>query len=182
MTTLADLPTRHRLGDLLPSLYAEDDFAQRFTAGLDRVLAPILSIVDNVASYLDPVLAPTDVLTWLAGWVAADLSPDWPVGLRRAVVARAVELHRRRGTRGGLVDRLWLCMGVRAEVRDGPGATWSRTPGTALPGEPARTAVVRVWLDRPGTIDRDQLAALVAASCPAHLTCTVEVLDAPPAG
>jgi phage tail-like protein len=182
VTTLADLPARHRLGDLLPALYAEDDFAQRFTAGLDRVLAPILSIVDNFASYLDPALAPTDVLDWLAGWVAADLSADWPAGLRRAVLARAVELHRRRGTRGGLVDRLWLCLGVRAEVADGPGAAWSRTPGTDLPGEPAREAVVRVWRDGPGEINRDQVAALVAVSCPAHLTCAVEVLDAPPAG
>ncbi|MEN3358207.1 MAG: hypothetical protein V7637_2189 [Mycobacteriales bacterium] len=179
---LAELPSRHRLGDLLPAMYADDDFAQRFTVGLDTVLAPILSTLDNLAAYLDARLAPEDFLRWLGGWVAAQLDPAWPLPLRRTVVARAVELHRWQGTRRGLVDRLWLCLGVRADVLDGPGATWSASPGTRLPGTPTRTAVVRVWPDRHGAdqIDREQVRALVTAACPAHLSCTVEVLPGRP--
>jgi phage tail-like protein len=177
---VAALPSRHRLGDLLPAMYADDDFAQRFTTGLDSVLAPIMSTLDNLPAYLDARLAPDDFLHWLAGWVAAQLDPAWPLPLRRTVVARAVQLHRRQGTRRGLVDRLWLCLGVHADVLDGPGATWSTNPGTELPGGPTRTAVVRVWSDRPGEIDPDQVRALVAAACPAHLSCTVEVLPGPP--
>ncbi|MEU1297162.1 phage tail protein, partial [Streptomyces sp. NPDC005840] len=34
------LPSRYPIGEQLPALYAEDDFAQRFTSGLDTVLAP----------------------------------------------------------------------------------------------------------------------------------------------
>ena len=42
------------IGEQLPALYADDDFAQRFTAGLDTVLAPVFSTLDNLPAYLDP--------------------------------------------------------------------------------------------------------------------------------
>jgi hypothetical protein len=73
---------------------------------------------------------------------------------------------------------------VHAEVLDGPGATWSRTPGAELPGPGtgpgAGTVVVRVWPGATDKVDRDRVTALVAAVCPAHITCTVEVLSEPP--
>jgi len=169
---------------MLPAMYAGDDLVQRFTSGLDAVLSVILSTLDNMAGYFDPRLAPEDFLEWLSSWVATGLDPAWPEPLRRAVVLRAVELHRWRGTARGLVDRLELSLGVHAEVLDGPGAAWSRTPGAELPGTGtgpgAGTVVVRVWPDSAGEVDRDRVAALVAAVCPAHVTCTVEVLSKPP--
>lgn len=63
------LPSRHPIGEQLPALYAEDDFAQRFTAGLDTVLAPVFATLDSLPSYFDPRLAPADFLSWLASWV-----------------------------------------------------------------------------------------------------------------
>lgn len=169
---LPDLPSRHPLGDMLPAMYAEDDFALRFTAGLDAVLSALLSTMDNLPAYLDPALAPEDFLSWLSSWVAAELDPAWPLPLRRAVVARAIALHRRRGTAGGLVERLSLSLGVRAEVVDGPEVRWSSSPDTELPrgdGNP----VVRVY----GPVDRRRVEAVVASVCPVHLTCVVEVVD-----
>ncbi|MGW2847530.1 hypothetical protein ACWC5G_21895, partial [Streptomyces sp. NPDC001274] len=59
------LPSRYPIGGLLPALYADDDLAQRFTAGLDTVLAPVLSTLDNLPAYFDPALAPADFLPWL---------------------------------------------------------------------------------------------------------------------
>ncbi|MFJ9620397.1 phage tail protein I [Streptomyces sp. NPDC101181] len=175
------LPSRYPIGELLPALYADDDLAQRFTAGLDTVLAPVLSTLDNLPAYVDPALAPADFLPWLASWVGMDLDPAWPVELRRAVVARAVELHRRRGTRRGLVERLRLCCGVGAEVRDGGGATWSATPGAALPPPPSGELLVRVWPVRAGdAVDERRVRDVVAASCPVHLGHRVEVLTGPP--
>jgi phage tail-like protein len=176
---LPGLPSRYPLGTLLPSMYATDDFAQRFTAGLDTVLAAVISTLDNLPAYLDARLAPDDFLSWLASWVAADPDPDWPPELRRTVVRHAVESHRRLGTARGLVDRLWLCLGVHAEVADGAGAIWSSTPDTDLPGEAATEVTVRVWPGR-GEVDQAQVTAMVDAVCPAHLTCRVEVLPGPP--
>lgn len=170
---LPELPSRHPLGGMLPAMYAADDFALRFTTGLDAVMSTLLSTMDNLPAYLDPALAPEDFLAWLSSWVAAELDPAWPLPLRRAVVRKAVALHRRRGTARGLVERLSLSLGVRAEVVDGPRASWSATPDTDLPGRQGDPVVVRVW----GPVDRAQVDAVVTSVCPVHVTCVVEVVE-----
>ncbi|MEV4442197.1 phage tail protein [Streptomyces sp. NPDC049577] len=175
------LPSRHPIGGLLPALYADDDFAQRFTAGLDTVLAPVFSTLDNLPAYLDPRVAPLDFVTWLASWVGAADDPGWPAELRREAVVRAVELHRRRGTRRGLVERLRLTLGVNADVTGDGGAVWSRTAGSGLPPEPSGEVVVRVWPGRDPRVDVGRVREVVRALCPVHVSCRVEVLPGPPA-
>ncbi|MFJ3580980.1 phage tail protein I [Streptomyces sp. NPDC090127] len=174
------LPSRHPIGALLPALYADDDLAQRFTAGLDTVLAPVLSTLDNLPAYFDPALTPPDFLHWLATWVGVDLDEEWPEELARTVVARAMELHRWRGTRRGLVERLRLCLGAEAEIVDGGGATWSNTPDSELPPAPAGELLVRAWPTDSRTITAHQVLEVVMSSCPVHLTCRVEILPGPP--
>ncbi|MER6114357.1 phage tail protein [Streptomyces sp. NPDC001743] len=174
------LPSRYPIGGLLPALYADDDLAQRFTAGLDTVLAPVLSTLDNLPAYFDPALTPDDFLPWLSSWVGAGLDPAWPTELRRAAVARAVELHRWRGTRRGLTEHLRLCFGVEAHVHDGGGAAWSREPGAELPPPPTGELLVRVRATDGGPVDAARVLRVVEASCPAHLTCRVEILPGTP--
>lgn len=176
------LPSRHPIGELLPALYADDDLAQRFTAGLDTVLAPVFATLDNLPAYLDPKVAPADFLAWLASWVGAADDPRRPGEARREAVARAVELHRWRGTGRGLVEALRLALGVRAEVTGDGGATWSRTPGADLPPEPAAGPLVRVWPEPGGDVDPDRVREIVRAVCPVHTVCRVEVLPGPPTG
>ncbi|UUN26508.1 phage tail protein [Streptomyces sp. FIT100] len=175
------LPSRYPIGGQLPALYADDDFAQRFTAGLDTVLAPVFATLDNLPAYLDPRVAPTDFLAWLASWVGADDDPRWPVELRREAVVRAVELHRWRGTRRGLVECLRLALGVDAEVTGDGGAAWSSTPGADLPPEPPAETLVRVWPGRQTRVDADRVREIVRAMSPVHTVCRVEVLPGPPA-
>ncbi|WP_371515577.1 phage tail protein [Kitasatospora sp. NBC_01300] len=174
------LPSPHPIGELLPALYAEDDFAQRFTAGLDTVLAPVFATLDNLPAYFQPRLAPADFVEWLADWVAVETDPAWPEEVRRAVVGRAVELHRWRGTRRGLRERLRLILGVGAQIVDGGGVAWSTTAGAELPPAPSGELLVRVWPERTAAVDEEQVLAVVRASCPVHLTCRVEVLPGPP--
>ncbi|WP_328958232.1 phage tail protein [Kitasatospora purpeofusca] len=186
------LPSRHPIGEQLPALYADDDFAQRFTAGLDTVLAPVFTTLDNLPSYFDPRLAPADFLAWLAGWVGGADDPRWPLALRREAVARAVELHRWSGTRRGLVEALRLVLGVSAEITGDGGAAWSSTAGGALPPAPGDEVVVRVWprhggavdatheVDAAHQVDADRVRALVRSLCPVHTVCRVEVLPGPP--
>ncbi|MFF2958755.1 phage tail protein [Streptomyces sp. NPDC057963] len=174
------LASRCPIGGLLPALYADDDLAQRFTAGLDTVLAPVLSTLDNLPAYFDPALTPADFLPWLSSWVGADIDPAWPEELRRLVVARAVDLHRWRGTRRGLIEHLRLCFGVHADIQDGGGVAWSSEPGAELPPAPTGELLVRVWAVRGGPVDASRVHDVVAASCPVHLTCRVEILPGPP--
>ncbi|MCQ4045096.1 phage tail protein [Streptantibioticus rubrisoli] len=175
------LVSRHPIGGLLPALYADDDLAQRFTAGLDTVLAPVLSTLDNLPAYLDPRLAPSDFVEWLSSWVGTAVEPEWPEERRRDIVVRAMELHRRRGTRRGLVERLRQGLGVEAEVIDGGGATWSATAGSQLPAGAAGEVVVRVRPGRTATVDEAEVLDIVRAACPVHVTCRVEILPRPPA-
>ncbi|MDT0399819.1 MULTISPECIES: phage tail protein [Streptomyces] len=172
------LPSRYPIGGQLPALYADDDFAQRFTAGLDTVLAPVFSTLDNLPAYLDPRVAPVDFLVWLASWVGAADDPQWPEERRREAVARAVELHRWRGTRRGLVEALRLALGVDAEVTGDGGAVWSSTAASGLPPEPPAEVLVRVRA--PGAVDVDRVHEIVRAMSPVHTAFRVEVLAAPP--
>ncbi|WP_330306023.1 MULTISPECIES: phage tail protein [unclassified Streptomyces] len=174
------LPSQYPIGGQLPALYADDDFAQRFTAGLDTVLAPVFATLDNLPSYLDPRVAPSDFLAWLASWVGAADDPRWPVELRREAVVRAVELHRWRGTRRGLVEGLRLALGVHAEVSGDGGAAWSSTAGTDLPPEPPAETLVRVWPGREARVDERRVHEVVRAMCPVHTVCRVEILPGPP--
>ncbi|WP_224283537.1 phage tail protein [Streptomyces sp. LS1784] len=174
------LPSPHPIGELLPALFADDDLAQRFTAGLDTVLAPVFATLDNLPAYFRPGLAPADFLDWLASWVAVEVDPAWPVEVRRAVVERAVELHRWRGTRRGLTERLRLVLGAGAEIVDGGGVSWSTDPDAGLPPAPSGEVLVRVWPLHGPEPDEDQVRSVVRAGCPVHLTCRVEILPGPP--
>ncbi|KNE78756.1 MULTISPECIES: phage tail protein [Streptomyces] len=68
------------LGLMLPALFADDELAQRFTAGLDEVLAPFLNVLDCLEAYFDPSLAPLDFTAWLGGWVGAETEQDTAAG------------------------------------------------------------------------------------------------------
>ncbi|GLW89979.1 phage tail protein [Actinokineospora globicatena] len=175
---LPGLPSTHPIGALLPALYATDDFALRFTSGLDDVLSVVLSTLDNLTAYFDPALTPEDFLVWLSSWVAERTDPRWPEPVRRELVHRAVDLHRDRGTAAGLAARLRLALGVGVRITDGPGVAWSDSADADLPGS-VPNLVVQVWPDR-ATADHDQVIAVVAAHCPVHLTPQVEILPTAP--
>src|SRR3954468_10105499 len=95
---IENLSTRCPLGGMLPMLYQDDDFALRFTAALDEVLAPALWALDDLDAYVDPWLAPPDFLEWVAGWVGVELDQTWSEERRRAMVAGAADLFRWQGT------------------------------------------------------------------------------------
>ncbi|MCC6832932.1 MAG: phage tail protein [Thermoleophilia bacterium] len=176
--TVPGLLSAFPIGATLPALYQEDDLARRLTAAFDEVLAPAISTIDNLGAYLDPALTPDDFLEWLGGWVAALLDETWPMARRRAFVAQAADLHRRRGTVGGLADHIRVFTDGEVDIREGGGVAWSATSGGALPGGPTRSLHVRVTVPRAADVDPARLEALVAAAKPAHLGHTVEVVTA----
>ncbi|MFK0264755.1 phage tail protein [Streptomyces angustmyceticus] len=180
--TTAGLPSPHPLGAALPAVYADDDFTQRFVAGLDAVLAPLFHVLDCLESYFTPALAPEDFVDWLTTWVGTELDGTEPPATRRRAVATAVALHRVRGTRRGLSEAVHLAFGVRPEIIESGGATWSARPLGAFPGSvrPGLRVVLRV--DDPAGADPHRLHAVVAAARPAHLPFTVEVTARPAPG
>jgi phage tail-like protein len=168
---------------MLPAVFAEDDMAQRFVAGLDDVIAPILSVLDCLDTYFTPSLAPADFTRWLGWWIGAEtdgIEDDDPRGEARlrAAVAAAAYLHRVRGTRRGLAEAVRLAFGVEPEITESGGAAWTARPRGPVPGERRPRLHVAVALPAPTGADTRRLDALVAAARPAHMPYTVQVTAA----
>jgi len=71
--------------------------------------------------FYDPHVAPTDFLDWLSRWTAFTLDLDWPEPQKRALIKRAVDLYRIRGTKRGLALFLTLFTGHEPDIEEN---TW----------------------------------------------------------
>ena len=171
------LASSHPLGLALPAMYQEDEFTQRFVAGLDEVLAPVLLTLDCLAAYFDPFLAPADFVGWLAGWVAQPVDDGLPEKLRRELVRQAAELHRWRGTARGIAAEVRLLTGGEVEVNDTGGTTVSQAAGGAPAIPMVNEVIVRVRVPDPAAVDVRRIREVVAAAVPAHVRPTVEVVE-----
>jgi phage tail-like protein len=173
---VAELDSPHQLGDMLPALFQEDEFAQRMCRALDEVLAPVFATLDCQEYYFDPTLTPVDFLDWLAGWVGVILDQNWPEARRRAWVEQAGELYRWQGTARGIAQYVALYTGQVPLVTDSGGVVWSGIPDGEVPGSPTPEVVVEVTVSDPTTVDTRHLDAIVAAAKPAHVAHRVEVV------
>src|SRR5262245_58536674 len=169
---ITEVPSTRPLASFLPAMLQADDFCVRFTQGLDPVLAPVLSTIDNLDAYVDPWLTPPDFLDWLAGWFGIELDATWPEERRRALVANALELGRWRGTVLGLAMLVELYTGGPAEIIDGGAVLASEDPTEPLPGGAVTTVVVR-YTAGPD-VDGARLVRLVRDFVPAHLAVRCE--------
>jgi phage tail-like protein len=154
----------------------KEPFAQRWTSGLDAVLAPIFSCLDNIEAYLDPGLTPSDFLDWLGTWMGLIADETWPIERRRTFVSQASSLYRMRGTPKGLGEQVRIFTGGEVVVLERGGTAYSTQSGAALPGSRGYDMIVRVRVDDPSLVDAARLEALVAAAKPAHLAHKVEVV------
>jgi phage tail-like protein len=71
--------------------------------------------------FYDPHVAPIDFLNWLSSWTAFTLDLDWPEPQKRALIKRAVDLYRIRGTKRGLALFLRLFTGHEPDIEEN---TW----------------------------------------------------------
>jgi phage tail-like protein len=172
-----DLPTARPLGELLHACLQEDGFVMRWTAGLDAVLAPLLSVLDCLDAYVDPRTAPADFLDWLAAWVGVGLDEHWNPSQARAVVAAGVGLHRVRGTSEGLCDALRIAGADSVEITETGGVTWTTTPGAGPRPEDTPRIQVVIRTSRMDISSAAVLAQIVEAAKPAHVAHTIEVLS-----
>lgn len=173
---LSGLVNPHPMARGLPAMFQQNEFAVNFVDGLDDVMAPIMQVLDNFPAYLDPELAPPDFIEWLATWVGLVLDRNWPLERRRAMLARATELYKWRGTQQGLSEHVQLYTGVEPEIEDSGAVTWGVAPNSPLPGSNEPTITVRVRVGNDDDVDEQRLDRLVAAAKPAHVRHRVEVV------
>jgi len=140
----------------LPAVYQDGDFGMRFIGELERVLDPIVAILDALPAHFDPHHAPSDVLELLASWTGIALDESQPLHHRRDVVRRAAELSRWRGTRRGL----WLALrltfpDVPLRVEDRGGIRWRPDQET----EPVPPPSCVVYCDEPVPVEQQAAIA-----------------------
>jgi phage tail-like protein len=169
------LGSPYSLAQLLPSVYQDDDFTVRLTAGWDEVIAPVISTLDCLEAYVDPQLTPADFLVWLADRMGTQLDEDWPLERKRAATAHAVEGHRTRGTVAGVRGRIALATGGEVELVDSGGVFTSDRPETPFPEGLPSVAVIRIIVEREQDADLVDLEALVQECLPAHVAYRMEV-------
>jgi len=96
----------------LPEVYQEDEqsaaFLERFLSVFETSFANVESEIEQITRYFDPYGVPSESLPWLEDWLAIEAYREWPESARRELLARAPELYKKRGTRGGLRDILEL--------------------------------------------------------------------------
>jgi phage tail-like protein len=78
------------------------------------------NLSDNWRFY-DPHVTPPEFLSWLSNWTAFALDLDWPEQQKRALIRRAVDLYRIRGTKRGLMLFLRLFTGHEPDIQEN---TW----------------------------------------------------------
>ncbi len=87
------------------------DFFERFVAGFEGVLTRLEDKVASAHLLTDADAAPEAALEWLSGWIGLTMAPGLDTSRRRAMLANAMRLHRRRGTLGGLLLALDIASG-----------------------------------------------------------------------
>lgn len=161
----------------LPGVLQDDEFMQRFVKAFDDAYAPIFATLDSLTCYFDASLAPPDFLDYLATWVGVELDDSWDMKQRRAVIAGAALVHRRRGTSRGIQEALSVGLDAAVDIQDSGGCTWSKTPGGEVPGTSPSQVAVRIRAADPSTVDTRRVEALLEATKPAHVRHNYVVTD-----
>lgn len=107
--------------EFLPAIYRRSDAVGRNVVRdlcfiFEHMFGSIETIIENEYSYFDPHECPPEFLPWLATWTAMVVDLDWEESKKRAIIKRAVDLYRLRGTRRGLILFLWLFTGQEATI------------------------------------------------------------------
>jgi phage tail-like protein len=193
-TASIQVASQARFIKYLPALYAEqDELMGRFLMLFESVWSPLGAQIDAMHYYLDPRTAPAGLLPWLAHCVDLALSDQWTEPQRRRLIASALRLYRRRGTRRGLQDFLEIYTGQKPQIiehrannlRLGSGARLATSvalgqrniPHTFtvilnLPPVQAATSQERVRKEA----DRQRMVeAIIEAEKPAHTAYTLQI-------
>lgn len=186
--TLRAASARRYLRGSLPAVYSESPHRRPLPVmglleGFERVLDPVVMLLDNLASHLQPATAPAEILDFLMEAIGAPVDDTLPLPARRALAIDAARIARSRGTKAGLQLTLEHALpDLTPQVLDNGGATWgprasppapadhpSHAPADRSPPAPeaATPSAFEVLLARePTALQRAQLVRCIADHLP----------------
>ncbi|WP_370424179.1 phage tail protein (plasmid) [Streptomyces sp. QH1-20] len=178
------VPGSRSLRAILPESYRQGDFADRFIAGFDDALAPLITTLDCLDAYFSPRTAPEHFVTWMLSWSNTALPACVGMTGRRNALLLGHQLHGLRGTAAGLDLLVRYVLGGRLELTESGGTHYAARPDDPAvrgPGPAGPRAQVRVLLPY-GTVARhpgavDDLTELVREWIPAHVYADVTIED-----
>jgi len=161
----------------IPPMLQDDPSIVAFLDGLDELIAPVISVLDSFDAYLDPQIAPLDMVRYMGGWVLASMDDVWTEEIVRRDVSRAAYRAKWAGTERALHDRL-----VPYEVRDltvvDPGGTMVET----APTDPSSwhdpdefVVVLKVTPKTAGAAEIERIERIARTVVPAHVSVRVTV-------
>ncbi|MFZ3475140.1 hypothetical protein ACODT3_00190 [Streptomyces sp. 4.24] len=167
---------------ILPESYRQGDFADRYLAGFDDALAPLITALDCLDAYFDPRTAPDSFVTWMLDWSLTALPACVGSQGRRNALLLGHRLHGLRGTRTGLDLLVRYVLGGRLELTESGGTHCAAGPDDpSIPTPGTARAQLRVLLPygtsggRVGVIE--DVSELVRQWIPVHVAAEVVVED-----
>jgi phage tail-like protein len=144
-----DFP-RTTSADLLPAAFrqdpAADDFTERFLSLFDTSLAEIDRVIERYPALLDAAGVPDQALPWLAGLLGLSFEAGWDADVRRALIAAAPALYRRRGTPWALSEAIRVVFHVDPVLDELAGDRhWAQVRATANPAGARGLGSVRLF-------------------------------------
>lgn len=107
----------------LPAIYSEEpesrDLTARFLSIFEAVEVDIGAVIGGLHRLFEPLAGDPGFFPWLAARLDLVLDPSWPVARQREILAAAVGLYRRRGTRAALETMLSWYGGPGIRVVEG---------------------------------------------------------------
>ena len=105
----------------LPALYRRSDAVGHNVVRdvcwlLEHMFGRLEKTIEHNHLYYDPHTTPGEFLSWLASWMAFTVDLDWPEARKRALIKRAVNLYRIRGTKRALALFLTLFTGYEPTI------------------------------------------------------------------
>ncbi|MFJ6054575.1 hypothetical protein [Streptomyces sp. NPDC092307] len=178
------VPGSRSLRAILPESYRQGGFADRFIAGFDDTLAPVVTVLDCLDAYFDPRTAPDTFVTWMLEWTHTSLPACVGPDGRRGALLLGRRLHGLRGTAVGLELLVRHVLRGRLELVESGGTYWSTGP--RFPPE-AASALARVRVVLPsgtatGNGAREAVEELLREWVPAHVGIEMTVVSQDPPG
>ncbi|WP_432000542.1 hypothetical protein [Streptomyces sioyaensis] len=170
---------------MLPESYRAGDFADRFIAGFDDTLAPLIETLDCLEAYFGPRTAPADFLAWTLRWTGTDLPAAVGTTGRRNALLLGRRLHGLRGTQAGLELLAHAVLEATVEVAESGGTVRGRWPQECPRADEGAARPAHPWADvhlvlSPAASERcggrtGDVEALVRDWLPAGVTSRVRV-------
>jgi len=166
------------LSKQVPAMLADDPMIVAFLGALDEVWAPAITTLDCFDAYLDPRLAPPDMVAYLGSWILALTADARDEAELRHDVASGFRTAEWSGTATGLHERLVPREAGHLEIRDPGGIHTSTVPTDpqqwAEPDDSTVTLIV-TDLTQVGGRSAENLRRIIHDLVPAHVPVDLQV-------